>query len=86
MLRYSISDTAEYGDYVTGKRLITEETRKEMKKVLQEIQDGTFAGNWITENKSAGRAHFLAMRRVHAEHPSEKVGKKLRNMMSWLKK
>ena len=86
MMRYSISDTAEYGDYITGKRLITEETRKEMKKVLQEIQDGTFAGNWITENKSAGRAHFLAMRRVHAEHPSEKVGKKLRNMMSWLKK
>ena len=86
MMRYSISDTAEYGDYITGKRLITEETRKEMKKVLREIQDGTFAGNWITENKSAGRAHFLAMRRVHAEHPSEKVGKKLRNMMSWLKK
>ena len=86
MMRYSISDTAEYGDYITGKRLITEETRKEMKKVLREIQDGTFAGNWITENKSAGRAHFLAMRRVHAEHPSEKVGKKLRNMMSWLTK
>ena len=73
--------------YITGKRLIAEEkARKEMKKVLQEIQDGTFAGNWITENKSAGRAHFLAMRRVHAEHPSEKVGKKLRNMMSSLKK
>jgi len=86
MMRYSISDTAEYGDYVTGKRLITEETRKEMKKVLSEIQDGTFAGNWITENKSAGRAHFLAMRRVHAEHQSEAVGKELRKMMSWLKK
>ena len=86
MMRYSISDTAEYGDYVTGKRLITEETRKEMKKVLEEIQDGTFAGNWITENKSAGRAHFLAMRRVHAAHQSEEVGKRLRNMMSWLKK
>lgn len=86
MMRYSISDTAEYGDYITGKRLITEETRKEMKNVLREIQDGTFAGNWITENKAAGRAHFLAMRRVHAEHPSEEVGKKLRNMMSWLKK
>ena len=85
MMRYSISDTAEYGDYITGKRLITEETRKEMKNVLREIQDGTFAGNWITENKAAGRAHFLAMRRVHAEHPSEEVGKKLRNMMSWLK-
>ena len=86
MMRYSISDTAEYGDYVTGKRLITEDTRKEMKKVLAEIQDGTFAGNWITENKSAGRAHFLAMRRVHAQHPSEKVGAQLRKMMSWLKK
>lgn len=86
MMRYSISDTAEYGDYVTGKRLITEETRKEMKKVLTEIQDGTFAGNWITENKAAGRSHFLAMRRVHAAHPSEKVGEKLRKMMSWLKK
>ena len=86
MMRYSISDTAEYGDYVTGKRLITEETRKEMKKVLSEIQDGTFAGNWISENKSAGRAHFLAMRRVHAEHQSEEVGKELRKMMSWLKK
>lgn len=85
-MRYSISDTAEYGDYVTGKRLITEDTRKEMKKVLSEIQDGTFAGNWITENKSAGRAHFLAMRRVHAEHQSEKVGAQLRKMMSWLKK
>ena len=86
MMRYSISDTAEYGDYVTGKRLITEDTRKEMKKVLTEIQDGTFAGNWISENKSAGRAHFLAMRRVHAEYKSEEVGKELRKMMSWLKK
>lgn len=86
MMRYSISDTAEYGDYVTGKRLITDETRKEMKKVLTEIQDGTFAGNWISENKSAGRAHFLGMRRVHAEHASETVGAQLRKMMSWLKK
>lgn len=86
MMRYSISDTAEYGDYVTGKRLITEDTRKEMKKVLTEIQDGTFAGNWITENKAAGRAHFLAMRQVHAEHQSEQVGAELRKMMSWLKK
>lgn len=85
-MRYSISDTAEYGDYVTGKRLITEDTRKEMKKVLTEIQDGTFAGNWISENKSSGRAHFLAMRRVEASHPVESVGAKLRKMMSWLKK
>jgi ketol-acid reductoisomerase len=86
MMRYSISDTAEYGDYVTGKRLITDETRKEMKKVLKEIQDGKFASNWITENKSGGRANFLAMRRNESEHQLEKVGSELRKMMSWLKK
>lgn len=85
-MRYSISDTAEYGDYVTGKRIITEETRKEMRKVLQEIQDGKFASNWITENKSGGRANFLAMRANEAEHQVEKVGAELRKMMSWLKK
>ena len=76
----------QFADTAAQHGLLTEETRKEMKNVLREIQDGTFAGNWITENKAAGRAHFLAMRRVHAEHPSEEVGKKLRNMMSWLKK
>lgn len=85
-MRYSISDTAEYGDYVTGKRIITDETRKEMKKVLQEIQDGKFATNWITENKSGGRANLLAMRNNEAEHQVEKVGAELRKMMSWLKK
>lgn len=85
-MRYSISDTAEYGDYVTGKRIITEETRKEMKKILREIQDGKFASNWITENKSGGRANFLAMRRRESEHQVEKVGAGLRKMMSWLKK
>ena len=85
-MRYSISDTAEYGDYVTGKRIITSETRKEMKKILDEIQDGTFASNWITENKSGGRANFLAMRRKESEHQVEKVGAELRKMMSWLKK
>jgi ketol-acid reductoisomerase len=85
-MRYSISDTAEYGDYVTGKRIITDETRKEMKKILDEIQDGTFASNWITENKSGGRANFLAMRRKESEHQVEKVGAELRKMMSWLKK
>lgn len=82
-MRYSISDTAEYGDYEIGKRIITEETKKEMKKVLQEIQDGTFAGKWITENKAAGRAHFLATRKVKAEHQLEQVGKELRKMYSW---
>lgn len=85
-MRYSISDTAEYGDYVTGKRIITEETRKEMKKVLEEIQNGKFASRWITENKSGGRANFLAMRRMESEHQVEKVGAELRKMMSWLKK
>lgn len=85
-MRYSISDTAEFGDYETGKRIITEETRKEMKKVLDEIQNGTFASKWISENKSGGRAHFLATRRNEAESQLEKVGKELRKMMSWLKK
>ncbi|MDU7338914.1 MAG: ketol-acid reductoisomerase [Clostridium sp.] len=82
MMRYSISDTAEFGDYETGKRLITEETKKEMKKVLSEIQDGTFAGKWIAENKN-GRAHFNACRRIESEHQLESVGKELRKMYSW---
>ncbi len=85
-MRYSISDTAEYGDYVTGKRIITDETRKEMKKVLKEIQDGKFAANWIMENKAAGRANFISMRRNESEHQLETVGAELRKMMSWLKK
>ena len=85
-MRYSISDTAEYGDYRTGKRIITEETRKEMKKILSEIQDGTFASEWIQENRAGGRAKFLATRQVEAESELEEVGKKIRGMMSWLKK
>ncbi|MDR2655176.1 MAG: ketol-acid reductoisomerase [Oscillospiraceae bacterium] len=85
-MRYSISNTAEYGDYRTGKRIITDETRREMKKVLGEIQDGTFASEWISENKSGGRAKFLAQRRIQSEHLSESVGAELRKMMSWLKK
>jgi ketol-acid reductoisomerase len=85
-MRYSISDTAEYGDYVVGKRIITEETRKEMKKVLEEIQNGTFASKWIAENKAGGKAEFLGMRRRESEHQLEKVGGELRKMMSWLKK
>ncbi len=85
-MRYSISNTAEYGDYRTGRRLITDETRKEMKKVLREIQDGTFTSEWMTENKSGRCAHFLATRQLEAEHPLEKVGAELRTMMSWLKK
>ena len=88
MMRYSISDTAEFGDYETGKRLVTEETKKEMKKILEEIQDGTFASEFLAEmNPNGGRkTHFLAMRRMAAEHPIEKVGAQLRSMMSWLKK
>ena len=85
MMRYSISDTAEYGDYQIGKRIITDETKKEMKKVLTEIQDGTFAKNWLLENQT-NRPGFNARRRMEAEHPIEKVGKDLRSMMSWLKK
>ncbi|MGI6777853.1 MAG: ketol-acid reductoisomerase [Acetivibrionales bacterium] len=84
-MRYSISDTAEYGDYITGRRIINDETRKEMKKVLEEIQNGTFASRWITENKAGGRAEFLAMRQKQSEHQLIKVGKELRKMMSWLK-
>ncbi|SHI80648.1 ketol-acid reductoisomerase [Desulfofundulus thermosubterraneus] len=84
-MRYSISNTAEYGDYMVGKRIITEETRREMKRVLQEIQSGQFAKQWILENQ-ANRPMFSAMRRREAEHPIEKVGAELRKMMPWLQK
>lgn len=84
-MRYSISDTAEYGDYTIGKRIITEQTKNEMKKVLKEIQEGTFAKNWILENQ-ANRPFFNARRRIESEHRIEVVGKELRKMMSWLKK
>ena len=82
MMRYSISDTAEFGDYETGNRLITDETKKEMKKILSEIQDGTFASKWIAEKKN-GRAHFNACRRIEASHELEAVGKELRKMYAW---
>ena len=85
-MRYSISDTAEYGDYQTGERIITQETRKEMKQVLREIQDGTFATNWLQENRAGGRANLLARRELEANHPVETVGAELRKSMSWLKK
>ncbi|KUJ33184.1 ketol-acid reductoisomerase [Christensenella hongkongensis] len=81
-MRYSISDTAEYGDYVTGKRIITEDTRKEMKKVLSEIQDGTFARDWMLENQ-VKRPHFIAMRNIGKESQLEKTGEELRGKMSW---
>ncbi len=83
-MRYSVSDTAEYGDLTRGKRIITDETRKEMKKILRDVQTGVFAREWILENK-AGRPVFNALRKMEAEHPIEEVGKKLRAMMPWLK-
>jgi len=83
-MRRSISDTAEYGDYTSGPRVVTQESKQAMKEVLHDIQDGSFAKDWLLENRAAGRAHFLAMRRQHAEHPIEKVGAKLRDMMPWL--
>ena len=82
-MRYSISNTAEYGDYSRGPRLITDETRKEMKKILSEIQSGEFAKEWMTEHKS-GQIKFKAMRKQQADHPIEKVGEKLRTLMPWI--
>ena len=84
-MRYSVSDTAEYGDYTRGPRIITEETRDEMRQILYEVQTGEFAKEWILENQ-ARRPVFNALRRQEAEHPIEAVGKKLRAMMGWLKK
>ncbi|KYO67834.1 ketol-acid reductoisomerase [Thermovenabulum gondwanense] len=84
-MRYSVSDTAKYGDITVGKRIINEEVRKEMKKVLNEIQNGEFAKKWILENKT-GRPFYKTILEKEAEHPIEKVGEVLRNMMPWLKK
>jgi ketol-acid reductoisomerase len=83
-MRYSVSDTAEYGDYTRGPRVVSPQTKTEMKKILGEIQSGQFAREWVLENQ-ANRAGFLAMRRRDAEHPIEEVGKRLRAMMSWIK-
>ncbi|GAC1371174.1 MAG: ketol-acid reductoisomerase [Ktedonobacteraceae bacterium] len=82
-MRYSISNTAEYGDYISGPRIVNQATRDEMGRVLKEIQNGTFAKNWITENQ-AGRPSFLAMRRAGSKHQIEQVGSELRAMMPWL--
>ena len=83
-MRYSISNTAEYGDYITGPKIITEETKKAMKKVLADIQDGTFAKDFLLDMSPAGgQAHFRAMRKLAAEHPSEVVGKEIRKLYSW---
>ncbi len=82
-MRYSVSDTAEYGDYMSGPRIITKKTRKEMKKILKEIQDGTFAKNWIKENEK-GRPVFNRIKEEQKDHLIEKVGSELRKMMKWI--
>ena len=81
-MRYSISNTAEYGDYITGPKIVTDETKKAKKKILSDIQDGSFAKEWLLENQ-AGCPHFNAMKRREAEHPLEKVGAELRKLYSW---
>ena len=83
-MRYSISNTAEYGDYITGPKIITEETKKTMKKILKDIQDGTFAKEFLLDMSSAGsQVHFNAMRKLASEHPSEAVGADIRKLYSW---
>ena len=83
-MRYSISNTAEYGDYITGPKIITDETKKAMKKVLKDIQDGTFAKDFLLDMSDAGsQVHFGVMRKIAAEHPSEVVGKEIRKLYSW---
>ena len=85
-MRYSISNTAEYGDYITGKKIITEDTKKAMKQILSDIQDGTFAKEFLLDMSPAGgQVHFKAMRKLASEHPSEKVGKEIRKLYSWNK-
>jgi ketol-acid reductoisomerase len=83
-MRYSVSDTAEFGDYSRGPRVIDDHVRAEMQKILKEIQSGQFAREWVLENQ-ANRASFLATRRTEADHQIEEVGKRLRSMMSWIK-
>ena len=86
-MRYSISNTAEYGDYITGPKIVTDETRKTMKKILKDIQDGSFAKEFLLEmSENAGQqVHFKAMRKLAAEHPSEVIGAEIRKMYSWNK-
>ena len=83
-MRYSISNTAEYGDYITGPKIITEDTKKAMKKILSDIQDGTFAKDFLLDmSKAGGQAHFRAMRKINAEAPAEVIGKEVRKLYSW---
>jgi ketol-acid reductoisomerase len=83
-MRYSVSDTAEYGDYTRGPRVIDDLVKDEMRQILAEVQSGSFAREWILENQ-AGRPVYNALKRMDAEHEIEIVGKKLRSMMPWLK-
>ena len=83
-MRYSISNTAEYGDYVTGPKIITDESKKTMKMILKDIQDGTFAKEFLLDMSDAGaQVHFNAMRKIASEHPSEVVGEEIRKLYSW---
>ena len=83
-MRYSISNTAEYGDYITGPKVVTAETKKAMKQILKDIQDGSFAKEFLLDMSAAGgQAHFKAMRKIASEHPSEKVGEEIRKLYSW---
>ena len=83
-MKYSISNTAEYGDYITGPKIITDETKKAMKKILSDIQDGTFAKDFLLDMSAAGgQAHFKALRKLASEHPAEKVGEEVRKLYSW---
>ena len=83
-MRYSISNTAEYGDYITGPKIVTEDTKKAMKQILTDIQDGTFAKDFLLDMSPAGRqVHFKALRKLASEHPSEKVGEEIRKLYSW---
>ena len=83
-MRYSVSNTAEYGDYISGPRVVTEDTKKEIKKILDDIQSGKFVSNWMAECK-AGQPGFKTIRRNWADHPIEEIGMKLRVIMHWLK-
>ena len=83
-MRYSISNTAEYGDYITGPKIVTAETKKAMKQILSDIQDGTFAKDFLLDMSPSGRqVHLKAMRKKASEHPSEKIGEEIRKLYSW---
>ena len=83
-MRYSISNTAEYGDYITGPKIITEDTKKAMKQVLKDIQDGTFAKDFLLDmSEAGGQAHFKEMRKLAKEYQDEQVGEEIRKLYSW---